>query len=136
MTALFSGSLYFLASGVSFAEVLVTGMIVPSFTWVVQSSAAALLMNADMRWRYWAALGRICLLGSVALVPAAVLNLCFAPPLWPSVANVVASVLVMAAALFVLSRRACIDWRWPASWCATIACNMAIFATVSWHWWG
>ncbi len=41
VTAVFSGSLAVLATEVGLPEVLIVGMLVPSFTWVVQLSAAA-----------------------------------------------------------------------------------------------
>ena len=51
-------------------EVLAVGMLVPSFTWAVQLSASGLALSAAQRKLYWGDLGRICLLGSVALLPA------------------------------------------------------------------
>ena len=42
VTAAFSGSLAALARNAGLAEVLVVGMLVPSFTWVVQMSASAI----------------------------------------------------------------------------------------------
>src|SRR6478609_3344715 len=89
VTAVFSGSLAALAKNATLTEVLVTGMIVPSFTWVVQLSASAAGMRSARRRIYWGDLGRVCLVGSVALLPAAVLNLCRTQtPLSWSAANV------------------------------------------------
>ena len=45
-------------------------MLVPCFTWVVQSVAST-AMSASQRQVYLGDLGRICLVGSVALLPAA-----------------------------------------------------------------
>jgi hypothetical protein len=137
VTAIFSGSLFVLARDVSLTEVLVVGMIVPSFTWVVQCTASALLLPAAMRDRYWRDLGWICALGSFALLPAAVINLTMAQPdLRVSIANVLASVSIMALDLFRRAKADGIPPGWPVAWCLTISLNMAIFAYSSRHWWG
>jgi hypothetical protein len=87
VTAVFSGSLAALAVNASFAEVLAIGMIVPCFTWLVQLSASALRLSPPQRRLYWGDLGIICLLGSVALLPGAAINLFVThPPLWISAA--------------------------------------------------
>ncbi len=136
VTAVFSGSLATLAVNASLAEVLWVGMLVPSFTWVVQLSASGLAFPADRRRIYWGDLGRICLIGSFALLPAAVANFCLpGPPLWLSAANVLASVALMAATLFRLSARHGIAIRWPISWCLTITVNMMLFVWSSLDWW-
>lgn len=136
VTAIFSGSLAKLATSTSLTEVLVVGMIVPSFTWVVQLTASALLMPAEKRMLYWDDLGHVCWWGSVALLPAAALNLALSqPPQWPSVANVLTSVAIMAADLFRRSARYGISPWWPVSWCLTITFNMGLFLWTSRHWW-
>ncbi len=136
VTAVFSGSLAKLAAHADVTEVLAVGMVVPCFTWVVQAGASALGMSSGLRRLYWGDLGRICLLGSVALLPAGIYNLCAAAPLlWLSAANVLASVAAMAADLFRRSARHSISPLWPASWCATISVNMALFVWSSWVWW-
>ncbi|HEY2882483.1 MAG TPA: hypothetical protein VGJ15_08620, partial [Pirellulales bacterium] len=71
VTALFSGSLGALAAHAGMAEVLWVGMVVPSFTWVVQISICYLLLAAEPRQLYWNDLGWVCCIGSVALLPAA-----------------------------------------------------------------
>jgi hypothetical protein len=136
VTSLFSGSLAALTDRVGLAEVLLVGMVVPCFTWVVQLGASAAAMPAGRRRLYWGDLGRVCLLGSVALLPAALANLALArPPLWASAANVLASVALMAAALFRLSARHGIAPGWPISWCLTITVNMMLFLAASRNWW-
>ena len=136
VTAVFSGSLVRIASNADLPEVLSVGLIIPSFTWVVQILASSKLLTEEQRPKYYEALGRVCLLGSFALLPAAVLNLCLAqPPFWISAANVVVSVVIMAADLFRRSARQKISWWWPASWCVTIAVNIAMFLWVSRSWW-
>ncbi|MBS0210193.1 MAG: hypothetical protein JSS27_14695 [Planctomycetes bacterium] len=136
VTAPFSASLYMLSTGVSLAWVLTVGMVVPTFTWAVQLSAAALLLPAAARDRYHNALGWVCWWGSVALLPGAVYNfMATEPALWLSAANVLASVAVMAVDLFRRARSDGISAAWPVSFCATIALNMAIFVASSWSWW-
>ena len=112
------------------------GMLVPCFTWVVQLSASALALPSQKRVLYWGDLGRICLIGSVALVPAAIANLCLPrAPLWLSAANVLASVAIMGADLFRRTARHEIAAVWPISWCLTITVNMMLFLWSSWNWW-
>ena len=136
VTAVFSGSLAMLAKHAGLVEVLAIGMMVPSFTWVVQMSASALRMMSTKRRLYWGDLGRICLLGSFALLPAAIANLCLPQaPLWLSAANVLASVALMAGDLFRRSARHGIEPGWPISWCLTISVNMSLFVWSSWGWW-
>jgi hypothetical protein len=136
VTTVFSGSLAALASNARLPEVLTVGILVPCFTWVVQLGASGLLMPAGKRQLYWGNLGRICLLGSVALLPAAVANICLPrAPLSLSAANVVVSATIMGAELFRRSAQLGIALVWPLSWCLTITVNMMLFLCASWHWW-
>ena len=136
VTAVFSGSLSALAKHAGLAEVLVVGMLVPSFTWVVQLSASTVGLTSELRRLYWGDLGRVCLLGSVALLPAALVNLCLPQaPLWLSGANVLASVGLMGVDLFRRSARQGIAPGWPISWCLTITVNVGLFVWSSWEWW-
>ncbi len=136
VTAVFSGSLDVPAVNAGFLEVIALGMLVPSFTWVVQLTSSLLSMKAVDRSRYWAALGRACALGSFALLPAAVANLTVEgiSPYWSAV-NVIASVVVMAWDLLRQCRLAGISAGWPVSWCVTISLNMTIFVWSSIGWW-
>jgi hypothetical protein len=85
---------------------------------------------------YWGDLGRICLIGSVALLPAAIDNLCLPrAPLWLSAANVLVSIAVMGADLFRRSAQHAIGQGWPLFWCLTITVNMMLFLWASWAWW-
>ena len=95
-----------------------------------------LALPAGKRRLYWGDLGRVCLLGSIALLPAAFANL-FVPgaPLWFSAANVVASVALMGADLSRRSARHGIARGWPLSWCVTIIVNMMLFVWSSRGWW-
>jgi len=136
VTAPFSASLALLAKHADWREVLTVGMIVPSFTWLVQLTASAVGLPARERRLYWGELGRVCFWGSVALLPAAGLNVALAaPPGWVSAANVLASVTLMAAMLLRRCRPHGIHPLWPASWVATITVNMAIFLYASRNWW-
>ena len=136
VTALFSGSLKILAVHADLTEVLLKGMLIPTFTWAVQLTASFLGMSPAARQWYWGDLGRICLLGSIALLPGAVYNFMALHPTWGwSPANVLFSVAVMAWALFQLTARQGIFWGWAASWCVTICVNMSIFYWASRHWW-
>ena len=69
VTAVFSGSLAMLARNAELAEVLMVGMVVPSFTWVVQMTASGIALPSALRRLYWGDLGRVCLLSSTALLP-------------------------------------------------------------------
>ena len=136
VTAIFSGSLAVLTQKVSWSEVLLTGMIVPSFTWVVQLSAALIGLRKTQRCYYCGDLGRVCVIGSVALLPAAYANLFVPFPVgWWSVVNVLLSVTLMGLFLFRFSARHGITPHWPASWCLMICVNMGLFLWASWHWW-
>jgi hypothetical protein len=136
VTACFSASLYLLTHGVTFSHVLLISMIVPSLTWLVHLSASWVFLPVEARLRYWRILGIACWVGSVALLPAAFVNLALAhPPGWLSTANVLLSVLVMAAVLFRLSAALGRHWLWPTTWCITIAANMALFVWISTSWW-
>lgn len=136
VTAIFSGSLAVLTKKVGLTEVLITGMIVPSFTWMVQLSAALIGLPKTQRRYYCGDLGRVCVIGSVALLPAAYANLSLPSPAgWRSVVNVLLSVTLMGLSLFRLSARHEIDPRWSAGWCLTICVNMGLFLWASWHWW-
>jgi hypothetical protein len=136
VTSIFSGSLAALASNAGLVEVLTVGMLVPCFTWIVQLGASAVALPSAHRRLYWGDLGRICLLGSVALLPAAIANLCLQhAALWLSAANVLASVALMGADLFRRSYRHGIAVGWPSSWCITITVNMLLFLWSSRKWW-
>jgi hypothetical protein len=136
VTSVFSGSLAALAENAGLTEVLLVGMLVPSFTWAVQLVASGIALPAAQRRLYWGDLGRVCLVGSLVLLPGALINLCLLqPPLWLSAANVLASVAIMGTGLFGLSDRHGIAFRWPLSWCLTIAVNMMLFVWFSRNWW-
>ena len=136
VTAAFSASLAALTSKADLPEVLASGMVIPCFTWVVQLSASAIWLTKGQRRLYWGDLGRVCLVGSVALLPAAISNVILPdPPRWISAANVLVSVAIMGGDLFRRSARHGIGGTWPLSWCLTISVNMLLFLWVSALWW-
>lgn len=136
VTSAFSGSLAMLTTKVSPMWVLLVGMVVPCFTWVAQGTASYLLLDSRLRQIYWGDLGRICLLGSFALLPAAILNFTVAgAQLWWSAANVPASVAIMAGDLFRRCRHHGLAAGWPISWVVTITVNMTLFYLSSRSWW-
>lgn len=136
VTAPFSGSLFMLAENAELGEVFFVGMLIPSFTWVVQMTASAICMPSQLRRVYWGELGRVCLLGSVALLPAAIINLCWThAPLWVSEVNVLISVAIMGVALYRRTTRHGIARGWPISWLFTITVNMDLFMWASRRWW-
>ncbi len=136
VTAAFSGSLDVPAVHAELPEVLAVGMIVPCFTWVVQTAAARALLDARRRQLYWGDLGRACVWGSYALLPAAAVNLLTSqPPLWVSAANVLASVALMTAYLARVAPRHGLSRLWPFSFLCTISVNMGLFVLSSRAWW-
>jgi hypothetical protein len=76
----------------------------------------------------WNRLGWVCLIGSIALLPAAFYNLRSATPwVWISILNVLASVVLMAVTLHFLLRRAGFRWLWTLSWVVLIVINMSLY---------
>ena len=128
MTAVFSASLKVFFHEVSRREVLVKGLLIPCFTWTVQLLLSAVFLTTEDRLTYWNRLGWVCLIGSVALLPAAFYNMSSATPsVWLSVVNVLASVLLMAVTLHFLLRRAGFRWLWTLSWVLLIVINMSLY---------
>ena len=128
VTAVFSASLKVFFHEVSRREVLVKGLLIPCFTWTVQLLLSAVFLTTEDRLTYWNRLGWVCLIGSVALLPAAFYNMSSATPsVWLSVVNVLASVLLMAVTLHFLLRRAGFRWLWTLSWVLLIVINMSLY---------
>ena len=128
VTAIFSASLKAFFQGVSWREVLIKGLLIPCFTWTVQLLLSAAFLKTEDRRTYWNRLGWVCLIGSIALLPAAFYNLSSpAPWVWISILNVVASVVLMAVTLHFLLRRAGFRWLWTLSWVVLIFINMSLY---------
>src|ERR1044071_10447833 len=75
VTAVFSASLKAFFQQVSWREVLVKGLLIPCFTWTIQLLLSAVFLKTADRLTYWNRLGWVCLIGSIALLPAAFYNL-------------------------------------------------------------
>lgn len=128
VTAVFSASLKVFFETVSWREVLVKGLLIPCFTWTVQLLLSAVFLKTADRLTYWNRLGWVCLIGSIALLPAAFYNLrAMAPWVWVSILNVLASVVLMAVTLHLLLQRAGFRWLWTLSWLILIITNMSLY---------
>ena len=128
VTAVFSASLKVFFQHESWREVLTKGLLIPCFTWTIQLLLSAAFLDGKSRLRYWNRLGWVCLSGSVALLPAAFYNfLTVKPWVMISVANVLASVVLMAITLQVLLRRDSFRWQWTLSWVVLIVINMSLY---------
>jgi hypothetical protein len=128
VTAVFSASLKVFFHELSWREVLIKGLLIPCFTWTVQLLLSAAFLETENRLTYWNRLGWVCLIGSIALLPAAFYNLGSARPwVWISILNVLASVVLMAVTLQFLLRRAGFRWLWTLSWMVLIVINMSLY---------
>ena len=128
VTAVFSASLKVFFQTVSWREVLTKGLLIPCFTWTIQLLLSAAFLDRGSRLRYWSRLGWVCLIGSIALLPAAFYNLLAVQPwMWMSIVNVLASVVLMAITLHVLLRRDGFRWQWTLSWVVLIVINMSLY---------
>lgn len=128
VTAVFSASLKVFFQTVSRREVLIKGLLIPCFTWTLQLLLSAAFLDGRSRFRYWNRLGWVCLIGSIALLPAAFYNLLTVQPwVWISVVNVLASVVLMAMTLHMLLRRDGFRWQWTLSWVVLIVINMSLY---------
>ena len=128
VTAIFSASLKAFFETVSWREVLTKGLLIPCFTWTVQLLLSAVFLDGKSRLRYWNRLGWVCLIGSIALLPAAFYNyLTVQPSVWLSIVNVLASVVLMAVTLHVLLRRDGFRRQWTLSWVVLIVINMSLY---------
>lgn len=128
VTAVFSASLKAFFQTVTWREVLAKGLLIPCFTWTIQLLLSAIFLDGESRLRYWNRLGWVCLIGSIALLPAAFYNfLTVRPSVWLSIGNVRASVVLMAVTLHVLLRRDRFRWQWTLSWVVLIVINMSLY---------
>lgn len=113
VTAVFSVSLKVFFAGETWTQTLSKGLLIPCFTWTVLLIASAVYLSAERRLEYWTQLGVVCLLGSVALLPAALYNFAAdAPSPAASVVNVLASVALMFSALYARLKARRFDSRW------------------------
>src|SRR6185503_2096285 len=128
VTAVFSTSLKVFFQAVSWREVLLKGLLIPCFTWTVQLLLSAAFLDGRSRLRYWNRLGWVCLIGSIALLPAAFYNfLTVQPWVWISIVNVLAIVVLMAITLHVLLRRDRFRSQFTLSWLPLIVINISLY---------
>ena len=128
VTAVFSASLKVFFTEVSWSEVLTKGLLIPCFTWSVQLIASFVLLSSERRVVYWTQLGWVCLIGSFALLPAAFYNFTWSRPLvMISVANVLASVVLMFVVLGYRLRKRAFHWGWTLSFLLVIVINMSLY---------
>ena len=128
VTAVFSASLKVFFQESSWRGVLIKGLLIPCFTWTIQLLLSAAFLKTEDRLTYWNRLGWVCLIGSIALLPAAFYNFRSATPwAWISILNVLASVMLMAVTLRFLLRRAGFRWLWVFSWVVLIVINMSLY---------
>ena len=129
VTAVFSVSLKTFFPTESLALDLSKGLVIPFFTWTVQLLLSALLLRGGERIFYWTQLGVICLVGSVALLPAAVYNFASSAPS-PRILifSVLLCVLIMCVTLYFRLKPEKYSPLWTLSWTATIIVNMTLYA--------
>jgi hypothetical protein len=129
VTAVFSVSLKTFFAAESLALDLSKGLIIPFFTWTVQLILSALLLRGAERVFYWTQLGVICLIGSVALLPAAFYNFAtLAPSPIVSIISVLLCVLIMCVTLYFRLKPHGYNLLWTIGWTATIIVNMSLYA--------
>ena len=129
VTAVFSVSLKTFFSADAMTHDLSKGLIIPFFTWIVQLILSALLLRGDERIFYWTQLGIICLIGSIALLPAAFYNFAVENPLpVVSIASVLLCVAIMCVTLYFRLKPHGYSLLWTIGWTATIIVNMSLYA--------
>lgn len=128
VTGVFSASLKVFFTDEDWSEMLVKGLVIPCFTWTVQLILSALYMTGERRIIYWTQLGIVCLIGSLALMPAAFFNLMLRHPSpLVSVFNVLLSVGIMATWLRFSLRARGFKARWAVGWVVLICINMSLY---------
>jgi hypothetical protein len=128
VTAVFSVSLKNFFTDESWTVNLSKGLLIPCFTWTVQLILSAIILRSDKRIIYWIELGLACLVGSIALLPAAFYNFIVASPLpVVSVINVLLSVAVMSLTLYFRLNTHRFNPLWAIGWTLTIIVNMSLY---------
>ena len=129
VTAVFSVSLKTFFASESWTLNLSKGLLIPCFTWTVQIVLSALLLRGAERIFYWTQLGVICLIGSIALLPAAFYNFAVGSPS-PSISifSVLLCVTIMCVTLYFLLKPRQYNFLWTLGWTATIIVNMSLYA--------
>ena len=129
VTAVFSVSLKTFFAAESWTLNLSKGLLIPCFTWTVQLILSAFLLRGAERIFYWTQLGIICLVGSIALLPAAFYNFTVAvpSPIY-SIVSVLLCVAIMCVTLYFLLKPRNYNALWTLGWTATIIVNMSLYA--------
>ncbi|HEX8736586.1 MAG TPA: hypothetical protein VF721_14745 [Pyrinomonadaceae bacterium] len=129
VTAVFSVSIKKFFAAESWTLNLSKGLLIPCFTWTVQLVLSALLLRGAERIFYWTQLGVICLVGSVALLPAAFYNFAVqSPSPYVSIFSVLLCVAIMCVTLYFLLKPRGYNPLWTIGWTATIIVNMSLYA--------
>lgn len=129
VTAVFSVSIKTFFAAESWTLNLSKGLLIPCFTWTVQLVLSALLLRGEERLFYWTQLGVICLVGSIALLPAAFYNFAAqAPSPSVSIASVLLCVAIMCVTLYFRLKPRGYNLLWTIGWTATIIVNMSLYA--------
>ncbi|HVF55545.1 MAG TPA: hypothetical protein VM934_05295 [Pyrinomonadaceae bacterium] len=128
VTAAFSASLKVFFAGESWARLLGKGLLIPCFTWTVQLILSAVYMKSGRLLTYWTQLGVVCLIGSAALMPAALYNFGVEHPSpLVSILNVLASVALMGRQLSRRLKSNGFGFVWTLSWAVLIVVNMSLY---------
>lgn len=129
VTAVFSVSLKSFFTPEAMTRDLSKGLIIPFFTWTVQLILSAFLLRDEERLFYWTQLGVICLIGSIALLPAAFYNLAVENPLPAvSIASVLLCVAIMCITLYFRLKPRGYSLLWTIGWTLIIIINMSLYA--------
>ncbi len=129
VTAVFSVSIKTFFAAESWTQNLSKGLLIPCFTWTVQLVLSALLLRGAERVFYWTQLGVICLVGSVALLPAAFYNFAVnTPSPVVSIMSVLLCVAIMCVTLYFRLKPHGYNLLWTIGWTATIIVNMSLYA--------
>ena len=129
VTAVFSVSIKTFFGAESWTLNLSKGLLIPCFTWTVQLILSALLLSGEERLFYWTQLGIICLVGSIALLPAAFYNFAVAAPSpYVSIISVLLCVAIMCVTLYFRLKPRGYNPLWTIGWTATIIVNMSLYA--------
>lgn len=129
VTAVFSVSIKTFFAAESWTLNLSKGLLIPCFTWTVQLILSALLLGGEERLFYWTQLGVICLVGSIALLPAAFYNFAVqSPSPLVSIVSVLLCVAIMCVTLYFRLKPRGYNLLWTIGWTATIIVNMSLYA--------
>ena len=96
--------------------------------WAIQMALGWILLG-HRKWGYFSTLATTCLLGSVVLLPFAILS----GGTRFFLGSLLACIAAMAAALVVCQSRAGFSWHWQALWFGLLVIAVALQLTVVFH---